>query len=478
MKKWYRIELILLVLLILSACSSEEVPTPEPFPNENYVYNPDSVSDIAKAFVNLQPDIEMCREVHAATQKAISLGLDESYYFVEMFGKGEKITKTSEIQRQILSKLESLSDTNNIKQLFASVSSDSHYLRHYQIYWPYSQSWDGNTLPAITFKIKESPSIRQDSNIGYRFINGNVEEVRVDDGYAQMYPVWIINYNPIPYEEYPDFAIQDWIEKTYPAYSSTTGTGITKYIIYAKDKNLKDNPTYIQPPYFDEVRDSLLYYEEGIKVYEEETDTISLYFRHVLFQQKSRQLHSLFVGGAHYIYNFETVDKADININDYEFDELENAYDNIQTEHVGIRFVFLRSEMIGGKRKNFDKLISWRWLPHEDVMPFSYLQEFGGNEFEYIEDRVQHKHLVTLLHVEGKRFRISKNTFSGNFIFRKDDLLISYDNHSRYAPTKYRNTHWIDRRSYYLEFGKGVICQLAATKGVSTPVWYTPTSNE
>ena len=90
MKKWYRIELILLVLLILSACSSEEVPTPEPFPNENYVYNPDSVSDIAKAFVNLQPDIEMCREVHAATQKAISLGLDESIISLKCLERGRR----------------------------------------------------------------------------------------------------------------------------------------------------------------------------------------------------------------------------------------------------------------------------------------------------------------------------------------------------------------------------------------------------
>ena len=65
-----------------------------------------------------------------------------------------------------------------------------------QIYWPFSEDWDGKTLPVITF----DPCDGSETNIGYRVSEGQdgeriVEEVVVDEQMASEHPVWVINRN-------------------------------------------------------------------------------------------------------------------------------------------------------------------------------------------------------------------------------------------------------------------------------------------
>ena len=65
-----------------------------------------------------------------------------------------------------------------------------------QIYWPFSEDWDGKTLPVITF----DPCDGSETNIGYRVSEGQdgeriVEEVVVDEQMASERPVWVINRN-------------------------------------------------------------------------------------------------------------------------------------------------------------------------------------------------------------------------------------------------------------------------------------------
>ena len=60
-----------------------------------------------------------------------------------------------------------------------------------QIYWPYSELWDGVTLPVISF----DPGDESDTNVGYFFSDGAVSEVLVDEQLATERPVWIVNRN-------------------------------------------------------------------------------------------------------------------------------------------------------------------------------------------------------------------------------------------------------------------------------------------
>jgi hypothetical protein len=65
-----------------------------------------------------------------------------------------------------------------------------------QIYWPFSETWDGQSMPVITF----DPEDGADANVGYRLIINDdgtrrVEEVIVDEQMAKEVPVWVVNRN-------------------------------------------------------------------------------------------------------------------------------------------------------------------------------------------------------------------------------------------------------------------------------------------
>lgn len=65
-----------------------------------------------------------------------------------------------------------------------------------QIYWPYSEEWDGETPPVITFDPMDGGSV----NVGYRLGtdpdgNPSLVEMLVDEGVARRMPVWVVNRN-------------------------------------------------------------------------------------------------------------------------------------------------------------------------------------------------------------------------------------------------------------------------------------------
>ena len=65
-----------------------------------------------------------------------------------------------------------------------------------QIYWPYSEDWDGETFPIITF----DPGDGSEYNYGYQAVRGEdgsveIQSVYVDEQLAMSRPVWVINNN-------------------------------------------------------------------------------------------------------------------------------------------------------------------------------------------------------------------------------------------------------------------------------------------
>ena len=59
-----------------------------------------------------------------------------------------------------------------------------------QIYWPYSDSWDGKSLPVVTY----DPADGSSSVKGY-VLGGGGEEITVDEQTAKERPVWVVNRN-------------------------------------------------------------------------------------------------------------------------------------------------------------------------------------------------------------------------------------------------------------------------------------------
>ena len=65
-----------------------------------------------------------------------------------------------------------------------------------QIYWPYSEDWDGRTFPIITF----DPGYGAESNYGFLLGfddsgNRKVDSVVVNETVAREHPVWVVNRN-------------------------------------------------------------------------------------------------------------------------------------------------------------------------------------------------------------------------------------------------------------------------------------------
>lgn len=193
----------LLVLLPLAAASCEKVQVSEP-------EEPSTVSleEIAAIFSHLHLTGEHLQEVHSAVSSSLDHGYDEEYTMACLFnspgsGVGSSASETKSSARDWSSPLRDLL-TEYLKENCptradvgtASMSADEYIAAlaasDAQIYWPYSEEWDGSSYPVITFH----PGTDIPSNIGYQMSeNGKVKQVVVNEEKAMNGNVWVINRN-------------------------------------------------------------------------------------------------------------------------------------------------------------------------------------------------------------------------------------------------------------------------------------------
>lgn len=154
-------------------------------------------------------------EVHAAVSSSSGNGYDEEYTMSDLFaspgkGVGDTPTKASAvamsysrplrelIREHVRSSVSTKASAGGVSEygedaeayLAALEKSDA------QIYWPYSEDWDGKETPVFTF----DPDDGAEVNVGYRIVrdddgNSRIEEIEVDEAYAREHPVWVVNRN-------------------------------------------------------------------------------------------------------------------------------------------------------------------------------------------------------------------------------------------------------------------------------------------
>lgn len=148
-------------------------------------------------------------EVHKASMSSVRNGYDEEYTMIDLFespgsGVGDQHHDISKASAQSGGYLRDLI-SNHVRQTptkaGAAVQDPEMFLdalsaSDIQIYWPFSENWDGKTLPVITF----DPEDESDANVGYRLFHSDdgsrrVEEVVVDEAMAAQVPVWVVNRN-------------------------------------------------------------------------------------------------------------------------------------------------------------------------------------------------------------------------------------------------------------------------------------------
>lgn len=158
------------------------------------------LEDVARILARVPLEGEQLDEVYDATHASSVNGYDEEYRMQELFsdpgsGVGGGESTKAEGYRKPLRELireaalatkasEGLEDPD--AWLEALSASDI------QIYWPFSEKWNGDAFPVITF----DPGGDAPQNEGYAVgPDGKVTKVLVTEEMAREQPVWVVNRN-------------------------------------------------------------------------------------------------------------------------------------------------------------------------------------------------------------------------------------------------------------------------------------------
>lgn len=200
MKNWF-LSLAGCLLALSAACERLDDQKEEYF-QESVPTRRISLEDVAGIIGSIPLGSAQMGEVYDAVSASAGNGYDSEYRMTELFespgagvgsdGAGTKAYQTplrdlikDAVYRMSATKAgeDSLDPEEFLKKLSGSDA---------QIYWPYSESWDGDKTPIVTY----DPGDNSAKNIGFvRREDGSVEEVIVDEKMASERPVWVINWN-------------------------------------------------------------------------------------------------------------------------------------------------------------------------------------------------------------------------------------------------------------------------------------------
>lgn len=195
-------------VLILSSCEVldddiEKHASPED--STRYI----GLEEVASLFSKLPIGEDQLREVYDAVNSSTGNGYDEEYTMRNLFespghGVGEVMSKGGKTYSRPLRELirEHLHSNLSTKSSSVSDISPEEYIEiltasDIQIYWPFSEEWDGKQMPVVTF---DPLSDGVKANVGYEMIveedgSRHVKEIIVDEELASQRPVWVINSN-------------------------------------------------------------------------------------------------------------------------------------------------------------------------------------------------------------------------------------------------------------------------------------------
>lgn len=171
---------------------------------------PVSLEDMAEVMAHIPLTGAQMDEVYDAVAASAANGYDEEYTMQNIFsspgaGVGDDTaaaTRTAERYEVPLRQLieDYLRSGASVKSDVGMVDPDAmmEYITSsdMQIYWPFSEKWDGMSYPVITF----DPEDNSTRNIGYMISVDDdgfrrVEQVLVDEEMAENNPVWVVNRN-------------------------------------------------------------------------------------------------------------------------------------------------------------------------------------------------------------------------------------------------------------------------------------------
>lgn len=163
-----------------------------------------TLEEVAQLLSSVPLGTAQMEEVMDAASSSAENGYDEEYRMQDLFsapGTGVGSEADTKVGERYPAPLRDLL-SQAVQKRFATKAGteedalawlDSLSSSDVQIYWPYSEEWDGETLPIITF----DPGDAAEENIGYQLqADGSMTEVKkVDEAMARERPVWVVNRN-------------------------------------------------------------------------------------------------------------------------------------------------------------------------------------------------------------------------------------------------------------------------------------------
>lgn len=192
----------LLFALALASCAGQKNDLDPTLPETGLF----SLSDVAKILSDLPIEAEHLDEVYDAVGASSGHGYDEEYRLTDLFtapgagvGDNGRPTKAGGYRKPLrdlfadylAQKYGTKAGAADIERYLNALSESD-----MQIYWPYSEDWDGRSFPIVTF----DPGYGAESNYGYEVRIDRtgahvVDSVLVTEQVARERPVWVINRN-------------------------------------------------------------------------------------------------------------------------------------------------------------------------------------------------------------------------------------------------------------------------------------------
>ena len=199
MKKIAKILMMLAFLFCAVSCNSIDKSE---FDISQEIKGSDQRENIARVIASMNIDNSEVSKIHAGVLKALDEGLHETYFMKELMCEDSKIVKgenQTSVFIEYTEKLEKNDDSLNQLLDYYNEGNNANIL---QIYWPFSENWDGKTKPVISFLPEDKT---QATNKAYYMENGELKSLKIDRNYAMLHPVWIINESSLGYDKIPDF---------------------------------------------------------------------------------------------------------------------------------------------------------------------------------------------------------------------------------------------------------------------------------
>lgn len=194
---------ISITLALVSCEVVDNVVKPSEGEGDTTYVDLEKVAGILAAVPLMQTHLD---EVHDAVSSSSGNGYDEEYTMRHLFGNpgagvGDKDVRSGSeytdplwklIDRHVRSMAATKASGIDDPDMFLKMLTESDV----QIYWPYSEQWNGKDMPVITF----DPEDGARTNTGYRIKvehdgSRHVEKVVVDEATAMEVPVWVVNRN-------------------------------------------------------------------------------------------------------------------------------------------------------------------------------------------------------------------------------------------------------------------------------------------